>query len=90
MYKTFTQNDLIRFLYGEMDNSEAVLLKQALCQDSDLNSSFLRLKETFVGLEKNRFKTSASNYTIAKIKSFARGYSSCQTQLLGRIDLNLN
>ena len=90
MYKTFTQNDIIRFLYGEMDKSEAELLKQALRNDTDLMFSFLNFKETLSHLERDRFKTSASTLTLAKIKSFARGFSSYKSQLIGDVDLNLN
>ena len=33
MYKTFTQNDLIRFLYNEMTSEESILLREALLND---------------------------------------------------------
>ena len=38
MYKTFTHNDLVRYLYGEMDNNEAIMLKKTLRFDDDLNA----------------------------------------------------
>ena len=44
MYKTFTQNDLIRYLYNEMTSEESILLSEALLNESDLCDTFYKLK----------------------------------------------
>ena len=46
MYKTFTQNDLIRFLYNEMTSEESILLIEALLNDSDLCETYYELKSS--------------------------------------------
>ena len=46
MYKTFTQNDLIRFLYNEMTSEESILLREALLNDSDLCDTYYELKSS--------------------------------------------
>jgi len=50
MTKTFTQNDLIRFLYDETSLSESLEIQQALLCDSELQSCFKELL-----LAKNEF-----------------------------------
>ena len=46
MYKTFTQNDLIRSLYSEMTSEESILLQEALLNDSDLCDTYYELKSS--------------------------------------------
>ena len=46
MTQKFTQEDLIRFLYGETDSVESNLIKKALFQDLDLQYAYLELKAT--------------------------------------------
>jgi len=90
MYKTFTHNDLVRYLYGEMDNNEAIMLKKTLRFDNDLNASYINLKKTINSIDSLVYKTNSSEFTIAKIKSFARGYSSTSSKVINTIDLILN
>ncbi len=90
MYKTFTHNDLVRYLYGEMDNNEAIMLKKKLRFDDDLNASYINLKKTINSIDSLVYKTNSSEFTIAKIKSFARGYSSTSSKVINTIDLILN
>ena len=90
MYKTFTHNDLVRYLYGEMDNNEAIMLKKTLRFDDDLNASYINLKKTINSIYSLVYKTNSSEFTIAKIKSFARGYSSTSSKVINTIDLILN
>lgn len=90
MYKTFTQNDLLRYLYGEMDNKEVLMLKETLRFDDDLNNSFIELKQTINSVDSFLYNTTTSDFTIAKIKSFARGYSSSSSKVINTIDLILN
>lgn len=90
MYKTFTHNDLVRYLYGEMDNNEAIMLKKTLRFDDDLNASYINLKKTINSIDSLVYKTNSSEFTIAKIKSFARGYTSTSSKVINTIDLILN
>jgi hypothetical protein len=90
MYITFTHNDLVRYLYGEMDNNEAIMLKKTLRFDDDLNASYINLKKTINSIDSLVYKTNSSEFTIAKIKSFARGYSSTSSKVINTIDLILN
>ena len=90
MYKTFTHNDLLRYLYGEMDNNEALMLKDALHIDANLKDSLVELKSTINSVDSLLFSTSPSDFTVSKIKSFARGYSSSSSKVINTIDLILN
>ena len=90
MYINFTHNDLVRYLYGEMDNNEAIMLKKTLRFDDDLNASYINLKKTINSIDSLVYKTNSSEFTIAKIKSFARGYSSTSSKVINTIDLILN
>ncbi len=90
MYKTFTHNDLVRYLYGEMDDNEAIMLKKTLRFDDDLNASYINLKKTINSIDSLVYKTNSSEFTIAKIKSFARGYSSTSSKVINTINLILN
>ena len=47
MYKTFTQNDLVRFLYGEMNAEESRMLQFRALEDNHLRDELLDLKEAF-------------------------------------------
>jgi len=90
MYKTFTQNDLLRYLYGEMEQNEVRMLEETLRFNDDLNNSYIDLRQTIDSLDSFFHKTNSSTFTIAKIKSFARGYSSKSSKVIDTIDLILN
>lgn len=90
MHTTFTQNDLIRFLYNEMNSEESSLIKEALLNDSDLYASYKHLKSSVDLIDSERFKLSSSALSLAIIKSYARGFSSKPSKVLKRIDLVLN
>jgi hypothetical protein len=90
MYKTFTQNDLIRFLYNEMGAEESLLLKDALLNDSELCDSYYELKSSMDLINSHPHLLTPSNFSLANIKSYARGFSSKPSKYLERIDLVLN
>lgn len=90
MYKTFTQNDLIRFLYNEMTSEESVLLRAALLEDSDLCTAFNELKSSMDLLNSKSALLTPSNFTLAKVRSYARGFSSKPSKYIDSIDLVLN
>jgi hypothetical protein len=73
-----------------MDNNEAIMLKKTLRFDDDLNASYINLKKTINSIDSLVYKTNSSEFTIAKIKSFARGYSSTSSKVINTIDLILN
>ena len=90
MFKTFTQNDLIRFLYNEMNLEESILLREALLNGSDLCDTYYELKSSMNLLDSEQLLLSLSNFSLAKIKSYARGFSSKPSKYLDRIDFILN
>ena len=45
MHKTFTKEDLLRYLYGEMNREERQELRSLILEDNTLQSEFLELKE---------------------------------------------
>ena len=90
MYKTFTQNDLIRFLYNEMTSEESILLRDALLNDSNLCAAYYELKSSMNLLDSEPLLLSPSNFSLEKIKSYARGFSSKPSKYIDRINLVLN
>ena len=51
MTKTFTKDDLVRFLYDEVNEDERLEIKEALYTDMDLRASLDELKESMSMLE---------------------------------------
>ena len=90
MFKTFTQNDLIRFLYNEMNSEESILLIEALVNNSDLYDVYFKLKSSMNLLDSGPLLLTPSNFSLAKIKSYARGFSSQPSKYIDRINLVLN
>lgn len=90
MYKTFTQNDLIRFLYNEMTSEESILLREALLNESDLCDNYYELKSSISLLDSEPLLLTPSNFSVANIKSFARVFSSKPSKYIDRINLVLN
>ena len=46
MTKTFTKDDLVRFLYDEMNEDERVEMRESLSADIDLRASLEEMNET--------------------------------------------
>lgn len=90
MNKTFTQNDIIRFIYGEMNKEEFMLFECSLKSDSQLEKSYLSLKSSMEMIDGLIAPESVSEFTILKLKSFARAYSSAPSKIIDRIDFILN
>jgi len=72
MIKTFTENDLVRFLYDELSVNEKAALEQALVTDEDLRTELEELKAVQKDLGKVSFSPSKS--AVNKILEFSRGY----------------
>ncbi|HMP98279.1 MAG TPA: hypothetical protein PKC24_00770 [Cyclobacteriaceae bacterium] len=65
MIKTFTQDDLIRFLYNECAEQEKQEISKALLCDAELQESFKELLA--VKRQINAAKLNPSNETVEKI-----------------------
>lgn len=51
MTKTFTEDDLVRFIYGETTPAESKAIENAIMCDSVMQDSYRKLKETVSLLE---------------------------------------
>ncbi|RED98948.1 anti-sigma factor [Marinoscillum furvescens] len=72
MTKTFTKNDLVRFLYDELTNDEKRALAQALLTDNELQNELDLLRSTMTELSKVSYKP--SQRSVDKILEFSKGY----------------
>jgi hypothetical protein len=88
MFKTFTKEDSLRYLYGEMELFEQFRFKIALESDSALRVDFYKLKEIVCLLNTN-FNSDPSLVSISLIKSFASSFEFFRTKF-GNFDQILN
>lgn len=72
MIKTFTENDLVRFLYGELTNKEQEELEHALVTDDDLQCRLNDLQSVIKDLD--QVALSPSKSAVDKILNFSKGY----------------
>jgi hypothetical protein len=70
MTKTFTRNDLIRYIYQETTESEKKEIEQELLLDNKLFEEYKNLAE--VSMELDRIDLSPSQKTINKILNFSK------------------
>jgi hypothetical protein len=70
MIKTFTQNDLIRFLYHETSEKETKEINRALLCDSELQAQYKELSALRHELDTARLEPSAAS--IQNILNYAR------------------
>ena len=70
MTKTFTQNDLIRYIYHETTEKETKEINKALICDSELQEQYKELMATKVQLDHSRLQPKAA--TIQNILGYAR------------------
>jgi len=70
MTKTFTRNDLIRYIYQETTESEKQEIEQELLLDNKLFEEYKNLAE--VSMELDRVELSPSEKTINKILNFSK------------------
>ena len=71
MTKTFTQNDLIRFIYHETSEAEEKELNKALICDSELQGQYKELVAVKSQLDKSQLEPSA--IAVQNILSYAHG-----------------
>lgn len=72
MTKTFTENDLVRFLYDELNKEKKQALERALLTDLDLQSELENLRSTINDLDQVTY--SPSQRSVNKILDFSKGY----------------
>lgn len=65
MTKTFTKDDLVRFLYDEVNEDERLEIKESLRADMDLRASLEELKEATTLLD--QFSMKASKDVVSRI-----------------------
>jgi hypothetical protein len=70
MTKTFTRNDLIRYIYQETTEREKQEIEQKLLLDNKLFEEYKNLAE--VSMELDRVELSPSEKTINKILNFSK------------------
>jgi uncharacterized coiled-coil DUF342 family protein len=71
MIKTFTQNDLIRFLYHETSEEETKEINKALLCESELQKQYKELSTMRKELDALRLEPSATS--VQNILNYARG-----------------
>ena len=72
MIKTFTQDDLIRYIYRETTTEETIQIKTALNFDESLSECYHELSKTVELLKRVSFKPSES--CLDKILSYSKSY----------------
>ena len=72
MIKTFTQNDLIRYIYQETTLEESDEIRSALLFDEHLNEDYNHLKQTIVSLDK--VEKQPSKNSIDRILSYSKSF----------------
>ena len=88
MHKTFTKEDLLRYLYGEMNLEERQQLSSVILKDNILQSDFRALKEAKECLNKGRVSPSA--FAINNIMSYAKALKVKPSKQLRIVDFVLN
>ncbi len=88
MHKTFTKEDLLRYLYGEMNHEERQELRSLILEDNTLQSEFLELKEAKECL--NKVRVSPSIFAVNNIMSYAKALTVKPSTQLRIVDFVLN
>jgi hypothetical protein len=70
MIQTFTQNDIIRYVYNETTEDENILIQDALISDAEMLEFYLDMLDVQAGLDKSYRHPSPSS--IDTILSYSR------------------
>ncbi len=70
MTKTFTENDLVRYVYGETDEVENIEIESALLCDSEVQEQYIQLSEVKARL--NVAEYSPSDFCVKSILEAAK------------------
>jgi len=88
MFKTFTQEDSLRYIYNEMESEEKVLFEHKLISDPSFFHTYLEFKETISFIDSiSSFEP--SSLSIALIKSMSSSFQLSKTSS-GEFDCFLN
>ena len=88
MHKTFTKEDLLRYLYGEMNRKERQEFRSVIFEDNILQAEFLALKESKECLNKGRVVPSI--FAVKNIMSYAKALTVKPSKQLRIVDFVLN
>ncbi|MCE7994132.1 MAG: hypothetical protein HEP71_19245 [Roseivirga sp.] len=72
MIKTFTQDDLVRYIYQETTPEESIEIETALIFDEQLSETYNKLSATVESLKAVNLRP--SDTTVDKILSYSRSY----------------
>ena len=72
MIKTFTQDDLIRYIYQETTPEESIEIETALIFDEQLSETYISLSSTVESLKAVNLKP--SDNIIDKVLSYSKSY----------------
>ena len=78
MFKTFTQDDSLRYIYNEMENGEKMLFEQKLNSDCTFFQNYLEIKETIAFIDSTPL-FEPSTLSIALIRSMSASFHICKT-----------
>ena len=70
MIKTFTQNDLIKYIYHETTEKERKDIEEALLFDNELFESYRKIAE--ITEELDRIESSPSDKVVNKILNYSK------------------
>jgi hypothetical protein len=73
MTKTFTQNDIIRYIYQELEHSEKRALEQQMLIDDELRDQYLALRRMKQQLSAVELEPSAS--TVERVLLYAKNFN---------------
>jgi len=73
MIKTFTQNDVIRFVYDEVGPTERTQFKSLLLIDSSFNQLYAKYSKMKMRLDKTSFEPSEN--VINRILMYSKSFS---------------
>ena len=88
MHKTFTKDDLLRYLYGEMKPEDQQELRSVVLEDNKLQAQFLAFKEAKEFLTK--VQLSPSEFTVSNILSYDKALTVKPSKQLKVVEFILN
>jgi len=74
MIQTFTQNDVIRYVYEETSEEENLLIQDALVHDTEMLEFYLDLVDLKIGLDCSYREPSSR--TVDNILAYSRNFDS--------------
>lgn len=80
MIKTFTHDDVIRYVYEETSDEENQLIEEALIEDADLLMFYLDIADLREGL--SLVEKQPSERSVQHILAYSRNYSENQSKSL--------